>query len=170
METIVGLHRKHRARRLQAADNILALEHLEELLPKLAAVRKEHGIDWVIFFEAKSNPAPRQMDALAAAGVTELQLGIESLSTPVLKLMRGRPRDSERARAQDGAKPRNEHQLEFDLRLSGRLRGRLRENGGADSALTHLEPPSSFAPIRIDLVQPVSFRLAQARQRPPDPA
>ncbi len=158
LETIVGLHRKHRARRLQATDNILALDHLEELLPKLAAVRKEHGLDWVIFFEAKSNLAPRQMDALAAAGVTQMILGIESLSTPILKLMRKGVRAIQNVHALKMAQSRG-MSVNWGLiyGFPGERADDYERMAALVPALSHLEPPGGPAPIRLDRFSPYHF-------------
>jgi hypothetical protein len=67
-------------------DSIAPLEYADDVWPALAKARQE-GRDWKIFYETKSNLRRKQIAALAAAGVTTLQPGIESLSTPSLKLM-----------------------------------------------------------------------------------
>jgi ribosomal peptide maturation radical SAM protein 1 len=85
---ILDLYRRHHVDLLYANDNILGVEHMKSLVPKLAQLRKENGYDWQIFFEIKSNLKLEQLEALAAAGITDLQPGIEALSTPALKLMR----------------------------------------------------------------------------------
>ena len=64
--------------------NILDMSYFDDVIPKLAQ-RKEKPR---LFFETKSNLSPEQVQALANAGVQKIQPGIESLSTPVLKLMR----------------------------------------------------------------------------------
>jgi len=65
------------------ADNIMDLEYFRDLLPKLAAA------DWDLrlHFETKANLRASQVATLAAAGVHELQPGIENLSDRVLSLM-----------------------------------------------------------------------------------
>ena len=170
VETIVGLHRKHRARYLQATDNILALEHLTELLPKLAAVRRENGLDWIIFFDTKSNLTPRQMDALAAAGVTQLQLGIESLSTPVLKLMRKGVRAIQNVHALKMAQSRGIHVYwNFIFGFPGESAVDYEHMAAMVPALSHLQPPQDFGAIRIDRFSPYHFdwrKLGTGRPMP----
>ena len=65
------------------SDNILDPAYIDSLLPHLAAS------DWDLrlFYEVKSNLKPEHMRALAEAGVTMVQPGIESLATGTLELM-----------------------------------------------------------------------------------
>ncbi len=66
------------------ADNILSLKYFSDFI-KWSAER-DLGIDF--FFEIKSNVNREQVAAMAAAGITYVQPGIESFSTSILKLMR----------------------------------------------------------------------------------
>ncbi len=68
---------------VQMVDNIIDTDYFESLLPELAGL----GWDLRLFWEVKSNLDARRVAALAAAGVTQIQPGIESLSTRVLRLM-----------------------------------------------------------------------------------
>jgi ribosomal peptide maturation radical SAM protein 1 len=68
---------------MQAVDNILDLHYFDSVIPALA----EHDGPR-FFYEVKSNLSREQVVALANARVDELQPGIESLDTSVLKLMR----------------------------------------------------------------------------------
>ena len=64
--------------------NILDMGYFDNVMPELARLKNKPNL----FFETKSNLSPEQVRALARAGVRKIQPGIESLSTPVLKLMR----------------------------------------------------------------------------------
>jgi len=68
----------------ESVDNILDMNSFSDLLPQLAGAQS----DLELFYEIKSSLTRDQVDKLAAAGVTHVQPGIESLSTDVLKLMR----------------------------------------------------------------------------------
>lgn len=70
--------------RFAAVDNILDHRYLTTLLPELAG--SELGYE--LFFEVKSNLGRDQVRLLHRAGVRSIQPGIESLSSPVLRLMR----------------------------------------------------------------------------------
>ncbi len=65
-------------------DSILSMDYFEGLLPKL----REMALPVGIFYETKANLSREQVRELRRAGVLWIQPGIESLSTPVLKLMR----------------------------------------------------------------------------------
>src|SRR5262249_41272669 len=81
---ILGLVRKYRAMSLQCTDWIMAADYFDALLPKLAAER----LDLDVFWEMKANVRRRHVRALRDARVMQIQPGIESLSTPLLELMR----------------------------------------------------------------------------------
>jgi ribosomal peptide maturation radical SAM protein 1 len=65
-------------------DNILDYHYLGSFLPALAA----DDLDVTLHYEVKANLRRDQLETLAAAGVTHLQPGIESLSNGPLRLMR----------------------------------------------------------------------------------
>lgn len=65
-------------------DNIMPRSYLTELLPDLA--EREPRLN--LFYEVKSNLTRAEVETMARGGVAMVQPGIESLSTPVLKLMR----------------------------------------------------------------------------------
>ncbi len=69
---------------LEAADNIIPMSYFRSLLPMLAD--SPPGPD--IYYETKANLRPDHIRILSRAGVTCIQPGIESLSTPVLRRMR----------------------------------------------------------------------------------
>ncbi len=80
----VELCRRHRVHDLTATDNILPLAYFDTLLPRLAAEK----IDLALFFEVKANLTRERVALLRSSGIRTIQPGIESLSTPVLALMR----------------------------------------------------------------------------------
>jgi ribosomal peptide maturation radical SAM protein 1 len=65
-------------------DYILNRTYFEEVLPPL----RDAGYDFRIFCETKANLRRDQVRLLPEAGFTRIQAGVESLSTPVLRLMR----------------------------------------------------------------------------------
>jgi ribosomal peptide maturation radical SAM protein 1 len=81
---IVELARRHRVLRLDAVDNIVDMTYVRELLPRLREA--DHGFG--LFYETKSNLKRAELRALRMAGVIAIQPGIESLSTPILALMK----------------------------------------------------------------------------------
>lgn len=65
-------------------DNIMPLDYLQTLLPELATWDRKPNL----FYEVKANLRYDQLELMTRAGMVQIQPGIESLSTNVLKLMR----------------------------------------------------------------------------------
>ena len=83
-----ALRERHGVHRIEMVDNILDTRYFRSLLPRLAAERAAGDPGFDIFYEIKANLTHSQLRALAAAGCTRVQPGIESLSDHVLTLMR----------------------------------------------------------------------------------
>lgn len=76
--------RRHRCFEFSAVDNILEPSYLKEFFARLTA----QGNDYRFFYEVKSNLTRAHLKTLHDGGVRYIQPGIESLSTPILSLMR----------------------------------------------------------------------------------
>ncbi|WP_246003663.1 RiPP maturation radical SAM C-methyltransferase [Nocardioides aurantiacus] len=76
---------EHNVLDLVFSDNILAPDHVTRLVTDLSLPEEW---DVRLFAEVKSNLSFSQLEALAQGGFTQLQPGIESLSSSVLKIMR----------------------------------------------------------------------------------
>jgi len=83
-EEILSMAARYRVLDFVAVDYIIDLRHIRELFPLLSA----SGIDLTLFWETKANLTKDHLRAFSAAGVRTIQPGIESLSTPILRLMR----------------------------------------------------------------------------------
>ena len=83
-DDVMALARKYHRLHFQAVDNIIEMGYFHDLIPRL----RDTGCDITLFFETKSNLKKKQLKQLAEAGIRVIQPGIESLSTPILKLMR----------------------------------------------------------------------------------
>jgi len=70
--------------RLTFTDNIMPLGYLQTVLPELASWETRPSL----FYEVKANLRFEQLDLMRNAGMVQIQPGIESLSSNVLKLMR----------------------------------------------------------------------------------
>ncbi len=81
---LAELARRHGIFNFFAVDNIVDTGFYKSFFPVLRA----SGSDYEFFFEVKSNLTRAQVRTLHEGGVRQMQPGIESLSTPVLKLMR----------------------------------------------------------------------------------
>lgn len=77
--------RRHNVLDLVFSDNILAPDHVVRLTTDMALPAEW---DVRLFAEVKSNLNFSQLESLARAGFTQLQPGVESLCTPILRIMR----------------------------------------------------------------------------------
>ncbi|MEM9061497.1 MAG: RiPP maturation radical SAM C-methyltransferase [Pseudomonadota bacterium] len=75
---------RYDAKYLFMADNILSARYYRDFIQWA----KDNALDISYFYEIKSNVNRAHVADLADAGVTMVQPGIESLSTPILKLMK----------------------------------------------------------------------------------
>lgn len=137
--------------RFAVADNIMPMRYLTDLLPQLA----ERDRRPTLFYEVKANLKADQLALMARAGIGTIQPGIESLSTPVLKLMR------------KGVSAQQNIALLRDCRSLGigvvwnylyGFPGEAVEHYAAVAplipAIEHLEPPNDFSPLIVDRFSP----------------
>lgn len=75
---------RYDARYLFMADNILSVKYYREF----ASWARENKLGLDFFYEIKSNMSRQQVHDLAEAGISMVQPGIESFSSPILALMR----------------------------------------------------------------------------------
>ncbi|MEV6232867.1 RiPP maturation radical SAM C-methyltransferase [Saccharopolyspora shandongensis] len=82
-DELVGLAERYRVLDMYLVDNILDMEYLRTVLPRLEAA----GYDLRLQCEIKANLRFDQLRQLVRAGVVQVQPGIENLSSRVLRLM-----------------------------------------------------------------------------------
>jgi ribosomal peptide maturation radical SAM protein 1 len=82
-EEMRAIVERHQTLDILMVDNIIDLKYFKGLLPHIS----QSGLNLRIHYEVKSNLNGDQIQALKAAGVVNVQPGIENLSTRVLKLM-----------------------------------------------------------------------------------
>ena len=83
-DQLMDLSQRYRRLKFFSVDNILDMNYHRELLPRLA----QSPIDFQLFFEVKANLRKSQLRLMRDAGIRTIQPGIESFSTPILKLIR----------------------------------------------------------------------------------
>lgn len=150
-DEILGLASRWQIPSVQIVDNILDMSYFANLLPDLAA---RHA-PVALFYEIKANLTRDQIAIMAAAGVTHVQPGIESLSDNVLKLMR---KGTTGLRNLQTLKWCKEAGIHVDWNV---LHGFPRETA-ADydemlamlPAVRHFDPPSGYGPVRLDRFSP----------------
>ena len=154
IDELVFLSKKYDTTDVHVVDNILDIRYFKTVLPELA--RRRLGIE--LFYETKANLRKDQLKLLRDAGVLEIQPGIESFSDAVLKLMR------------KGVSALQNIQLlkwcrELGLTPYWNVLWGFPGEAEEDYArmarlvphLTHLQPPSGIAGIRLDRFSPNFF-------------
>lgn len=83
-DEVTALSRRHQQLRFWAVDNIIDMDYFHTLLPRF----RESGFDLKLFYETKANLKRHHLRMMRDSGISFFQPGIESLSSPILKLMR----------------------------------------------------------------------------------
>jgi ribosomal peptide maturation radical SAM protein 1 len=149
------LSRRHQARRLGCVDNILDLRYIDTLFPRLA----DSGLGLDLFYEVKANLRYDQLVKLRRAGVRQIQPGIESLSSQVLRLM-----DKGCTALQNIQLLRWCEELGIDAAWNllagfpGEPPAEYEKMAGLVPLLVHLTPPCSCAQVRLDRFSPFHAR------------
>lgn len=151
IEEFDELYRRHQVERFEVVDNIIAMDHLQTVLPHFA----ERGAPYRIFYETKSNLKRQQVELLARAGVRWIQPGIESMHSEILKLMDKGSTASINVCLLKWAR-------EFGIRLSWNF---LCDFPGEEDCwyeemaswlpwISHLQPPGGLHRVRFDRFSP----------------
>ena len=138
-------------RRFQASDNIMPHDFTKSVLPALA----EHPERLELFYEVKANLKESDLDHFVLAGVTNIQPGIESLSSNVLRHMAKGVSALQNLRLLRGCASRDIH-VSWNV-----LTGVPGETAADYEALLtllpkieHLQPPYGHGILRIDRFSP----------------
>jgi ribosomal peptide maturation radical SAM protein 1 len=139
------------AHKLAATDNILDWRYLETVLPELA--RRGSGVK--LFYEIKANLRKDQVRLLREAGVSEIQPGIESLSTPVLRLMRKGVTAFQNVQTLKWCRTFGV-QANWNLiyGFPGECEAEYRAMAELIPLISHLTPPITVGPVRLDRFSP----------------
>lgn len=153
MEELLSLYGRyhHITKKFTAVDNILDYSYFKDFIPRLAELNL--GID--LFYETKANLSREQLQLFCKAGFTGIQPGIESLITPVLKIMRKGVSLMQNIRLLKWCK-------EFGLHVAwnilygfpGEEPSQYSKVVDVISAITHLQPPTYCGQFRLDRFSP----------------
>jgi ribosomal peptide maturation radical SAM protein 1 len=151
LQELSELASQYNAAHVEMVDNILDMDYFRDVLPRVAVM----GLKVELFYETKANLTKEQLRVLRAAGVTSIQPGVESFSTPVLKLMR-----------KGTTAVQNIQLLKWCAELGiaaywnllygfpGERPEEYRQMADLMDALTHLEPPTGMGRVRLDRFSP----------------
>ncbi len=84
LDELDWLTSRHPGCAVEATDNVLDMGYLSDFVPALASRRRRVPL----FYEVRANLGKDDLRRLRAAGIRAIQPGIESLSDPVLRLVR----------------------------------------------------------------------------------
>jgi ribosomal peptide maturation radical SAM protein 1 len=154
--------------KLDVVDNILDMEYFEEFIPNLS----QNSIKLDLFYETKANLNKRQLKALAEAGISAIQPGIESLSDDSLKIMRKGIKAIHNIQLLKWAKQFGITAVwNFIWGFPGEDRQEFDQIAGIIPLLHHFEPPQGGSQIRLDRFSPLfedreNFLLKNVRPFP----
>ncbi len=153
------LYQRYGFKRIDSVDNILDHRYLSTVFPRLVA----EGIELEMFYEVKANLKYSQLAAMKRGGITIIQPGIESFSTEILQLMKKGVSGAQNVQLlkwseEIGIMPAwnvlagfpGESPAEYD-RMADLI-----------PLLTHLEPPTGCAQIRLDRFSPLFNKAAES--------
>jgi ribosomal peptide maturation radical SAM protein 1 len=157
-EEIKALKNIYGVKKFFMVDNIMPHRYFSSLLPAL----EEASLGVELFYEQKSNLNLQRMMTLRKAGILEIQPGIESLSTSLLKKMKKGVTAAQNIETLRLARS-------LDIRVAWNILIGFPFEVESDyeamplllSLLSHLEPPGCFGPISIDRFSPY-FRMPHA--------
>ena len=151
LDELTMLTNAHPESPISVVDNILDMDYFKDFIPELAS--RDLGVE--LFYEVKANLRKEQIRQMRAAGITQIQPGIESLSNQVLKLMR-----------KGVSKIQNIQLLKWCKELGIIVHWNVLWGFPGESPeeyaqmtellplLMHLQPPSGGAKIRLDRFSP----------------
>jgi ribosomal peptide maturation radical SAM protein 1 len=162
LEELATLADKSGSFRFACVDNILDVRYLLELFPAII----DNGADYQFFYEVKSNLTRAQLRLLAKGGVTHIQPGLESLSTPVLAHMRKGVTAAQNVNLLRWA---GYYGIDVGWNILWGIPGETVQDYAQQSALVpklaHLQPPDTDGRIWLERFSPMFTELADDQFR-----
>jgi ribosomal peptide maturation radical SAM protein 1 len=166
LDELARLARRHPGCSVEATDCVLAPRALQDFVPRLRSLRPRVEL----FYEVKANLRKDELRRLRDSGVLCIQPGIESLSDPVLRLMRKGTSALQNIQLLKWCK---ELGIDPGWNLLWGFPGEAPEEyermADLVPRLAHLPPPRSAGAIRLDRFSPIfadAERLGLVNVRP----
>jgi ribosomal peptide maturation radical SAM protein 1 len=151
LNEVLGLAKRHQVLDFVVVDNIIDMHYFNTVLPTLADL----DYDLRLHFEVKSNLRRHQFQQLSDAGMVQVQPGVESLSTHVLKLMDKGVNGCQNVRTlRDSQSTGVTVSWNYLYGFPGETDDDYLSIMRQFPALQHLEPPSEAARIAIERFSP----------------
>ncbi len=136
---------------LSASDNIIPYQYFAEFLPELIKLDMKLSI----FYETKSNLRKDQLTIYRDAGLMEIQPGIESLDTNVLRLMKKGVSGIQNIQLLKWCKELGISPLwNYLYGFPGELSSSYDDIAKILPVLSHLDPPTGMGRLRFDRFSP----------------
>ena len=165
VDELAVLAERHRNFAFAAVDNIMEPTYLDDLFPALSAARTSYDL----FYEVKADLSRAQLRTMRAAGVRQIQPGIESLSSRVLRLMRKGTRASTNVNLLRWARLYGIH-VTWNLLwgFPGETADDYRQQADLMRSLVHLHRPLAASRIDMERFSPIfedreTFPAAEVR-------
>ncbi|MFT3924515.1 MAG: RiPP maturation radical SAM C-methyltransferase [Myxococcales bacterium] len=155
---IATLTATYQPRRFMAVDNIMPHDYHTAVIPELT--ESSGGAEF--FFEVKANFRREQLEAFTRANVRQIQPGIESLRTPVLKLMeKGTTAIANvyTLRLCEDLGVRAHWSILFGF--AGETLDDYRVSSELTRRIMHLRPPLALVPVEVERFSPMYRRPAE---------
>jgi ribosomal peptide maturation radical SAM protein 1 len=150
------LTERHKCHNLMATDAIIDPKYFSTVLPVLA----DSDSDLAFFYETKANLKEKHIDLMRMAGIVHLQPGIESLSTPILKMMKKGTTSIQNIRVLKWCRQYGINALwNIIYGFPGEDPEEYAKMARLAPALAHLQPPS-LVPLVLDRFSPYQMRPA----------
>jgi ribosomal peptide maturation radical SAM protein 1 len=153
---------------LSASDNIIPYKYFDEFIPEIIKL----NMNLSLFYETKANLRKEQVVAYRNAGMREIQPGIESLDTDILRLMRKGVSGIQNVQLLKWCKELGISPLwNYLYGFPGEDPCSYDKVAAQIAALTHLDPPSGSGQLRFDrfspyVSDPASFGIEDIRPYP----
>lgn len=152
MEELLYLHKQYPNSPISVVDNILDYSYFKNFIPKLIQDKPD---DLDLFYEVKANLNKDQIRMLKNAGINGIQPGIESLSDEVLKIMKKGVSSIQNIQLLKWCKEIGlESEWNFLFGFPTESSEEYERMANIIPLITHLKPPGSAAPIRLDRFSP----------------
>jgi ribosomal peptide maturation radical SAM protein 1 len=153
-----SLTQRYQPEVIEAVDNILDMRYFREVLPRLV----EAPLGPRLFYETKANLRRDQVRLLREAGVQQIQPGIESLNSNVLRIMRKGVSALQNIQLLRWCA---EYMIEPGWNIIAGFPGEDPDDYARQAEivplLTHLVPPLGVAPLRLDRFSPLFNAAAE---------
>ncbi|HRY29295.1 MAG TPA: RiPP maturation radical SAM C-methyltransferase [Elusimicrobiota bacterium] len=156
LREIFDAMRRYRVSDFHAADRVWDPAHATTFLPLLSRELKKRRLDVGMLYEVRPTITKKHLDLLARAGVTDVQPGLETLDTAILKRMN---KGTTALRNVQTLKHCREADIfprwNFLYGLPGEKASAYRRMARLLPKIQHLPPPTMVTPVRIERFSPL---------------